>query len=84
MFGCLSLSLYSNSIKNVLTEFVTILFLFLCFVFFDHEVYGILAHQLWIEPTSSALEGKILTTAPPGKLLLVIVLTSSGCQDKVP
>ena len=54
------------------------------FWFFDHEVYGILAHQLWIEPTSSALEGEILTTAPPGKLLLVIVLTSSGCQDKVP
>ena len=33
MFGCLSLSLYSNSVKNVFTEFVTMLFLFLCFGF---------------------------------------------------
>ena len=54
------------------------------FWFFDHEVYGSLARQLWIEPTSSALEGEILTTAPPGKSLLVTVLIFSGCQDKVP
>ena len=58
-----------------------------CFSFtfwsFDHEAYGILAPQLWIKPTSPALEGDVLTTGPPGKSLLVIVLTSSGCQDKV-
>ena len=31
---------------------------------------GILVSQLGIEPTSSALQGRFLTTAPPGKLSL--------------
>ena len=37
------------------------------FWFFGHEACGILASQQGIEPTSSALEGKVLTTEPPGK-----------------
>ena len=36
------------------------------FVFFAHELCGILAAQLVIEPTPPALEGKVLTTGPPG------------------
>ena len=54
------------------------------FWFFDHEAYGILAPQPWLKLTSPALEGDVLTTGPPGKSLLVIALTSSGRQDKVP
>ena len=32
-----------------------------------HEAYGISAPHLGFEPTSSALEGKALTTEQPGK-----------------
>ena len=37
------------------------------FWFFGLEAYGILAPQPGIEPTASALEGKVLTTGSPGK-----------------
>ena len=53
-------------------EFVTVLFLFLCFdffFFFGHEACRILAPRPGIEPTPPALEGEVLTTGPPGKSL---------------
>ena len=37
------------------------------FWFFGHEACGVLAPQLGIEPAPLALEGKVLTTEPPGK-----------------
>ena len=37
------------------------------FLFFDWEVFGILASWSGIEPISPALESKVLTTRPPGK-----------------
>ena len=39
----------------------------LCFGFFGHKAYGILAPQPGIEPTPPALEGEVLTPEPPGK-----------------
>ena len=43
----------------------------ICFMFwfFGHETCGILAPWPGIEPTPLALEGKVLTTGPPGKPL---------------
>ena len=40
-----------------------------CFMFwfFGHEACGILTPQPGIEPAPPALEGKVLTTGPPGK-----------------
>ena len=37
--------------------------------FFGHETCRILAPQLGIEPEAPTLEGKVLTTGPPGKSL---------------
>ena len=37
--------------------------------FFSREACGILASQPGIEPAPSAMEGKVLTTGPPGKSL---------------
>ena len=37
------------------------------FWFFGHEACGILAPRPGIEPASPALEGRLLTTGPPGK-----------------
>ena len=34
---------------------------------FGHKSWGILAPQPGIKPASSALEGEVLTTGPPGK-----------------
>ena len=51
-----------GTIFKVFIKFVTILFLSYVLV-----VCGILAPPLEIEPTSAALEGKVLTTRPPGK-----------------
>ena len=39
------------------------------FCFFGCEAHGILAPQLGIKPTPSALEDEVLTTGPPGKSL---------------
>ena len=47
------------------------------FWFFGWEVCGILASQLGIEPTPPALEGKVLTTRPPGKSLSLPSTTNS-------
>ena len=55
------------TIFKIFIEFVTILLLFYVFWFFDCEACGILAPHPGIEPTPPALEGKVLTTGPPGK-----------------
>ena len=54
---------------KVFIELVTILLMFyvLVFFFFGHEACGILAPRQGIKPTTPVLEGKILTTGPPGK-----------------
>ena len=60
------------TILKISIEFV-IVFELLLFSFFGLQTYGMLAPQPKIEPgmksTSPALEGKVLTTGPPGKSL---------------
>ena len=53
------------TIFKVVIEFVTILLLFYVF-YFGHKAWGILAPWVGIEPVSPVLEGKVLTTGPPG------------------
>ena len=55
------------TIFKVFIEFVTLYYFFLCFVFFGQEACGVLALWPGIEPAPPALEGKVLTTGPPGK-----------------
>ena len=55
------------TIFKVFIEFVIISFLFYIFGFFGHKACWILAPQPGIKPTPPALEGKVLTTGPPGK-----------------
>ena len=55
------------TISKTFIEFVTILLLFYLFGSFGHEAYGISAPCQGTEPTSPTLEGKVLTTGPPGK-----------------
>ena len=45
-----------------------------CFMFwfFGHKACGILAPQPGIKPTPPALEGKVLTTGPPGKVFAIV------------
>ena len=49
---------------------------FFCFMFwfFGREACGMLAPRPGIEPTPPALEGKVLTTGPPGKSLKVSLI----------
>ena len=53
---------------QTIIKFVIMLLLFYILFFFDHEACGILAP--WPHP---ALEGKVLTTEPPGKFLKIIL-----------
>ena len=57
------------TVFKVSIEFVTTLLLFyvLDFFFFGFRAYGILAPQPEIKAASSAWEGEVLTTRPPGK-----------------
>ena len=55
------------TIFKVFIECVKILLLSYVLLFGGHEAYGILVPQPGIEPAPPALEGKILTTGPPGK-----------------
>ena len=57
------------NILKFFIEFVTISLLFhgFCCFFFRWEACGILASWPGIEPAPPALEGKVLTTGPPGK-----------------
>ena len=61
---------------------MTVLLLFYVLAFFGHEARGILVPQPGIEPTPPALEGKILTTGPPGRSLsyMVYFLSYLGLQ----
>ena len=54
------------------------------FWFFGCEACGILAPWPGIEPTPSALEGKVLTTGLPRKSLLVIYFIFSGVYMSIP
>ena len=45
------------------------------FWFFGPKAYGILAPRPGIEPTPSALEGKILATGLPGKSHQLLLIT---------
>ena len=57
-------------IFNVFIEFVTVLFLYYVWGgFFGHEACGILARWRGTKLTPPALEGKVLTTGPPGNSL---------------
>ena len=51
---------------EVFIEFVTILLLF-CVLFFWPQCMWHLSYLTGIEPAPPALEGKVLTTGPPGK-----------------
>ena len=44
------------------------------FWFFGRKACGILAPRPGIEPAPPALEGKVLTTGPPGKSLQLILI----------
>ena len=61
------------TVSKFFIGFITILLLFSVlvglFVFFSCEACGILAPGPGIRPTLPALEGKVLTTRPPGKSL---------------
>ena len=46
------------------------------FWFFGHQACVILPPRLRVEPTSPALEDKVLTTGPPGKSLFGTVFNS--------
>ena len=59
-----------RAILKIFIEFVTILILFLCFDFLATRHVGILASQPGLKSAPFALEGKVLTTGPPGKSLL--------------
>ena len=53
-------------IFKVFIEFVAVLLLFYVFWFSGHETCGILALGPGIKLTLLPLEGKVLTTGPPG------------------
>ena len=61
---CSRLIFFFKTLLNFCCNITTIL----CFVFFfGPEACHIIASQPGIEPTPPALEGKVLTTRPPGK-----------------
>ena len=53
-----------------------------CFIFwvFDCEAWEILAPPPEIEPVPYSLEGKMLTTGPPGKSNVHVFLISSNLE----
>ena len=63
------------TVFKVFIEFVTILLLFFMFWVFGPEACGILAPRPGVKLTPPALEGKVLTTGPPGKSLNPPLLT---------
>ena len=77
------------TIYKVFIEFVTILLLFYILGFsFGCEACGILVPVLGVEPILPELEGKVLTTGPPGKSLLILFesvtwITFNYSQQKI-
>ena len=73
------------TIFEVFFEFVTMLFLFyvlFClFVFFHCKACGIFASWPRIQLALPALEGKVLTTGPPGKspILKILNVQDTSC-----
>ena len=57
------------SLCEVFIEFFTVLLWFYVLFFFSCKSCGILAPQLWIEPTPPALEGEVLISGLPGRSL---------------
>ena len=57
-------------------DFVTIVLLF-CVLFFGREACGILGPQPVFEPAPLELEGRFLTSGPPGKARLLIQETDA-------
>ena len=68
---CVCVCVRACCIFKVCIELGTVLLLSYVLVFFGHKTCGILAPQPGIEPVPSALEGKVLTTRPPGKFLKI-------------
>ena len=60
---------------KVFIDIFTIYLLFYVLVF-SHKACGILAPWLGIEPAPPALEGKVLTTGPPGKSHTYFILSA--------
>ena len=59
---------YVDSFLNLYWIYYNIAFCFVCFaVVFGHEACGLSAPLLGIIPTSSTMEGQVLTTGLPGK-----------------
>ena len=70
------------TIFKVFIEFVTILLLFYALVFWL-KARGILAPQPGNQPAPPALEGKALTTGPPGKPLRDFIFSHSPSNSKL-
>ena len=74
-YACLFFFLHTTrlffmlTIFKLFTELVTILLLFYVLFYFVPELCGILVPRPGIESSPPALEGKVLTTGPPGKSL---------------
>ena len=69
---------------TILKSLLSVLQYYFCFKFglFGLEACGILAPPTGIKPTPSLLEGKVLTTGPPGKSQVCfkeLVFRSHGC-----
>ena len=61
---------------NLLQYCFCFMFWFFSFLFFGPEACGILALPPGIKPTPPALEGEVLTSGPPGKSQIILIITS--------
>ena len=58
-------------------------FFFVCLFVFGHDACGILTPQPGIKPTPPALEGKVLTTGPPGKSQSPFLIQAGFLQENL-
>ena len=70
------------TIFKVFIATILLLFYGVFFGFFGRQACGILAPWPGIEPAPPALEGKVLTTGPPGKALHVSLRTELKAKAK--
>ena len=70
------LTIFFKSLLNLLQYRFCFMFWFFSFLFFGHEACGILALPPGIKPTPPGLEGEVLTTGPPGKSQIILIITS--------